>query len=173
MHAMPQASIAFTARAQALATAGDLTGAAACVDHALAIRSRNPTLSPWPTMHHLLVAARVAVDAGTIPRALGLLHETAVLMDRFPSGMGVMRARLASVYTVMPPVSEVVALEKLTEREIDVLRLLQGSLNLSEIARELYVSHNTVKTHTLALYRKLGASSRAEAVRIGRSLQLV
>ena len=50
-----------------------------------------------------------------------------------------------------------------------MLRLLQGSLNLNEIAGELYVSHNTVKTHTLALYRKLGASSRAEAVRIGRS----
>ena len=61
----------------------------------------------------------------------------------------------------------------LTDRETDVLRLLQGSLNLTEIAGELYVSHNTVKTHTLALYRKLGVSSRAEAVRIGRSRQLV
>ena len=63
--------------------------------------------------------------------------------------------------------------EELTERETDVLRLLQGSLNLNEIASQLYVSHNTVKTHTSALYRKLGARSRAEAVQIGRSRQLV
>ena len=65
------------------------------------------------------------------------------------------------------------AVEELTERETDVLRLLQGSLSLNEIASDLYVSHNTVKTHTSALYRKLGASSRAEAVQIGRSRQLV
>ena len=59
------------------------------------------------------------------------------------------------------------------QRETDVLRLLQGSLSLNEIASHLYVSHNTVKTHTSALYRKLGARSRAEAVQIGRSRQLV
>jgi len=58
--------------------------------------------------------------------------------------------------------------EPLTSREIDVLRLLQGSLSLSEIASELYVSTNTVKTHTQSLYRKLGASSRTEAVRIAQ-----
>jgi len=52
-------------------------------------------------------------------------------------------------------------------------RRFQQYANLSEIAGELYVSHNTVKTHTLALYRKLGVRSRAEAVRIGRSCQLV
>jgi LuxR family maltose regulon positive regulatory protein len=173
MHSMPQASMAFTARALTCAASGDMTEARACVDHALTVRRRNPTLSPWPTMHHLLVAARVAVDDGQIARALGLLHENALLMDRYPVGMGVMRARLASIYTLMPRVSEGVALEKLTERETDVLRLLQGSLNLHEIAGQLYVSHNTVKTHTSALYRKLGARSRAEAVQIGRSHQLV
>ena len=73
----------------------------------------------------------------------------------------------------MPTPSTSLFIEVLTERETDVLRLLQGSLNLNEIASQLYVSHNTVKTHTSALYRKLGARSRAEAVRIGRSRQLV
>ena len=173
LHSLPQASIAFTARAMTSAAAGDMTEARACVDHGLAVRRRNPTLSPWPTMHHLLVAARVALDAGQIPRALGLLHESATLMDRYPVGMGKMRARLASIYALMPTASEGDPVEELTERETDVLRLLQGSLNLNEIARQLYVSHNTVKTHTSALYRKLGARSRAEAVQIGRSRQLV
>ena len=84
-----------------------------------------------------------------------------------------MRARLASIYALMPTASEGDPLEELTERETDVLRLLQGSLSLNEIASHLYVSHNTVKTHTSALYRKLGARSRAEAVQIGRSRQLV
>ena len=65
---MPQASMAFTARALAYAATGDLTDARASVDHGLAIRRRNPTLSPWPTMHHLLVAARVAVEQGQFHR---------------------------------------------------------------------------------------------------------
>jgi LuxR family maltose regulon positive regulatory protein len=173
LHSLPQASMAFTARALARAATGDLENAGADVDHGLAVRRRNPTLSPWPTMHHLLVAARVAVERGQIPRAQGLLRENAVLMDRYPVGMEKMRARLASIYALMPPVPESVAPEELTEREIEVLRLLQGSLNLNEIAGQLYVSHNTVKTHTAALYRKLGARSRAEAVRIGRICHLV
>jgi LuxR family maltose regulon positive regulatory protein len=173
LDAMPQASIAFTARAQALAATGDLAGAAASVDHALAIRRRNPTLSPWPTMHHQVVAARVAVDQGQFAGARELLAEASTLMDRYPDGMDRMRERLATVHALIPDVAARPVVEVLTDRETDVLRLLQGSLNLNEIAGELYVSHNTVKTHTLALYRKLGASSRAEAVRIGRSLKLV
>ena len=69
LHAMPQASMAFTARAQAYAAAGDMTEARASVDHGLAVRRRNPTLSPWPTMHHLLVAARIAMDEGQFAKA--------------------------------------------------------------------------------------------------------
>ncbi len=63
--------------------------------------------------------------------------------------------------------------EALTAREIDVLRRLAGSLSIGEIASELYLSPNTVKTHTTALYRKLGARSRSEAVKIGRERLLI
>jgi LuxR family maltose regulon positive regulatory protein len=173
LQALPQATIAFTARAQACAAAGDLTTAAADVDHALAVRRRNPTLSPWPTMHHLLVAASVAADQGQVIRALELLDEAATMINRYPVGMDCMQQRLASIRTRLPKPAIGPSVEELTERETDVLRLLQGSLNLNEIASQLYVSHNTVKTHTSALYRKLGARSRAEAVQIGRSRQLV
>gem|GEM_PF-1805557 len=56
------------------------------------------------------------------------------------------------------------SLAELTDRERAVLRLLRSRLTLTEIARELDVSVNTVKTHARGLYRKLGVSSRAEAV---------
>jgi LuxR family maltose regulon positive regulatory protein len=56
---------------------------------------------------------------------------------------------------------------------LDVLRLLQSSMNLTEIGKELFLSRNTVKTHAHAVYRKLGAASRAEAVRIGRRRSLI
>lgn len=58
----------------------------------------------------------------------------------------------------------------LTGREISVLQLLSSSLSMPEIARELFVSHNTVKTHVQSLYRKLGVSKREDAVRVAASL---
>ena len=51
-----------------------------------------------------------------------------------------------------------------------VLRMLGGTLSLREIGHELYVSANTVKTHTQAIYRKLGVSSRPDAVARGKRL---
>ena len=53
----------------------------------------------------------------------------------------------------------------------EILRRLHGSQTLKEIATDLYVSHSTVKTVTLSLYRKLGTHSRAEAIDIARPLQ--
>jgi LuxR family maltose regulon positive regulatory protein len=61
----------------------------------------------------------------------------------------------------------------LSEAEGRVLRLLPARLTQREIARELYLSPNTVKTHTRAIYRKLGASSRTDAVRTARALNLL
>jgi LuxR family maltose regulon positive regulatory protein len=51
---------------------------------------------------------------------------------------------------------------ELSNAERRILRLLTGDLTLREIGRELYLSQNTVKTHTQSIYRKLGVSSRAE-----------
>jgi LuxR family transcriptional regulator, maltose regulon positive regulatory protein len=61
----------------------------------------------------------------------------------------------------------------LTEREKTVLGMLRGDLSQQEIARELYVSINTVKTHTSAIYRKLGVSSRRHAIDRARKLGLI
>jgi LuxR family maltose regulon positive regulatory protein len=61
----------------------------------------------------------------------------------------------------------------LSNREIAVLRLLRGSLSEREIARELHLSHNTVHSHTRSIFRKLGVSTRADAVRRARQLHLV
>jgi ATP/maltotriose-dependent transcriptional regulator MalT len=57
--------------------------------------------------------------------------------------------------------------EPLTEREIQVLGLLRGSISTREIATELSLSPNTIKTHTRAIYRKLSVSTRGAAVTRG------
>ena len=56
-------------------------------------------------------------------------------------------------------------IETPTVAELLVLRLLPSDLTLRQIGDELYLSHNTVKTHARNLYRKLGAANRVEAVR--------
>ena len=61
----------------------------------------------------------------------------------------------------------------LSERERDVLRLLQSELSGPEIAGQLYISLNTFRTHTRRIFTKLDVSSRAAAVRRGRELLLI
>jgi LuxR family maltose regulon positive regulatory protein len=55
--------------------------------------------------------------------------------------------------------------DELSNRELEVLRLLRSDLSGPEIARELHVSMNTFRTHTKSIYTKLGATSRREATR--------
>ena len=64
-------------------------------------------------------------------------------------------------------------LEPLSERERAVLRLLPALLSNPEIASELYVSVNTVKTHIKTIYRKLDVTSRRDAVVRARELRLI
>jgi LuxR family maltose regulon positive regulatory protein len=64
-------------------------------------------------------------------------------------------------------------MEPLSERELDVLRLLGTDLDGPDIARRLVVSLNTVRTHTNHVYAKLGVNNRRAAVRRARELGLL
>jgi LuxR family maltose regulon positive regulatory protein len=64
-------------------------------------------------------------------------------------------------------------IEPLSERELDVLRLLGSDLGGPAIARELVVSLNTVRTHTKNIYAKLGVNNRRAAVRRADELDLL
>ncbi len=63
--------------------------------------------------------------------------------------------------------------EPLSERELEVLRLLAGGNTNDEIGRSLYVSANTVKAHLKSIYHKLDVTSRHEAVGKARQLGLL
>jgi LuxR family maltose regulon positive regulatory protein len=72
-----------------------------------------------------------------------------------------------------PERATVAAVEPLTEREREVLRHVSGMLNTAEVASEMYISVNTVKSHLKSIYRKLAAGHRGEAVRRARQLELI
>jgi LuxR family maltose regulon positive regulatory protein len=65
------------------------------------------------------------------------------------------------------------AVERLTDRELTVLRYLPTMMSNSEIAAEMYFSVNTVKTHLKSIYRKLEVTRRREAVERARVLSLI
>ena len=76
--------------------------------------------------------------------------------------------------TAVVPGSDPRALvEPLSAREMEVLRLLSAGRSNADIARELFVEQSTVKTHLIHLYRKLGVSSRTQALARARALRLL
>ena len=64
-------------------------------------------------------------------------------------------------------------IEPLSERELEVIRLLGTDLDGPEIARQLVVSLTTVRTHTKNIYAKLGVNNRRAAVRRAQELDLM
>jgi LuxR family transcriptional regulator, maltose regulon positive regulatory protein len=66
-----------------------------------------------------------------------------------------------------------VIVEELSAREREVLKLLAGMLTTAEVAGELYISVNTVKSHLKSIYRKLAARHRGEAVRRAQQLRMI
>ena len=60
-----------------------------------------------------------------------------------------------------------------TRRELEILELIAGGMSNREIAAKLFVSENTVKTHSSRLFDKLSAKRRTQAVQIGKEFGLI
>lgn len=111
---------------------------------------------------------RIIADEGELmARLLGTLAkrgaESAYLRRLHAAASGNRRPRSASQGLIEP----------LSDRELDVLRLLGSELAGPEISRELVVSLNTLRTHTKNIYAKLGVTSRREAVRRAAELGIL
>ncbi|HUL25803.1 MAG TPA: LuxR C-terminal-related transcriptional regulator [Streptosporangiaceae bacterium] len=163
----PQVAVAAMA-AGALHTAqGRLDQARSELEHALRRRRRVPGISPWPTLEALLLLAEALLELGD-RTAADLLDEARELLAALPDGADAQFARLRRLRQALAGLSHASLLEPLTDREATVLRLLRGTLSLREIGQELHLSPNTIKTHTRVIYRKLGVSTRRQAVEQGR-----
>jgi LuxR family transcriptional regulator, maltose regulon positive regulatory protein len=166
----PQSSMAYTATGAVYAAEGRLKEARSELRRAVRVRRRFPGISPWATLEASLRLAQVLLALGDSGGAVELISEADGVLTLYPDGTGFLQARLARLRRHLGPDRRAGAEDSLTEREEDVLRLLRGTLSLREISRELYVSPNTIKTHAQAIYRKLGVSSRHDAVQRGREI---
>jgi LuxR family maltose regulon positive regulatory protein len=146
---------------QQLTVAARLTPALTCALPWLAVQVRLELGSAYVTLRDREAAQLVLDEAREI------------LAER--PGLGVLSERidrLADEIAAMPEAANGTG-TGLTAAELRVLPLLSTHLSFREIGERLYVSRNTIKTQAISVYRKLGVSSRSEAVARARELGLV
>jgi LuxR family maltose regulon positive regulatory protein len=170
------AAIELTERLLAAADDGGRKGSAIdiLVVQALARRARGDVTGALASLHRAVALAepegyvRVFIDEG---QPMAALLKLAAKVRRAPDYV---RRLLAAVVTVQgqAPVEQPL-IEPLSERELEVLRLLESDLDGPDMARELTVSLATVRTHTRSIYAKLGVNSRRAAVRRAGELGLL
>ena len=128
---------------------------------------------------HLAVQARIELTRvhlalADLAGARTLMREIDELLKRRPDlgtlvgEAGALRARLADERGPSVP-----GASALTAAELRLLPMLATHLSFPEIAAELFLSPHTVKSQTMSIYRKLGASSRSQAVTRSRELGLL
>jgi LuxR family maltose regulon positive regulatory protein len=162
---IPQTSLAPIALGRALAERGRLEEAKEELESGLSARRRLPGLSPWPTLIGLLALAQVHAARGDRAGGRAVLAEARAILEAFPDA-GIfpeLLERQERMLRAREP-REGQLNGELTERELDVLRFLVGELSTRQIAQSLYVAPSTVRTQVKSIYRKLGVSSRTEAV---------
>jgi LuxR family maltose regulon positive regulatory protein len=143
------------------------------------IRYIEPNLHDFGTrtdthLHALLTLAQIRHARGHVQAAQSLLAEARAVVAAAPDpGIFPDLVKRAEVALRQAPRRRPSLREDLTEAELRVLRLLAGDLSRREIGRELYLSVNTVKAHTRAIYAKLDAVSRPDAVTKARTLELI
>ena len=144
------------------------------------VKAQQPRPLLTYALPHLAVQARI--ELARVHLALAdqagartLLREVDELLRRRPGGLGTLageaetlRAQLAREHG-----SSVPGASALTAAELRLLPMLSTHLSFPEIAQEMVLSRHTIKTQANAIYRKLGASSRSQAVSQSRDLGLL
>jgi LuxR family maltose regulon positive regulatory protein len=170
----PPTALAYMATGAVLAAQGQLLEARSALVHAVQFRGRVPGISPWATVEAMAMLTQVLLDIGDRSAAAALVDQMRLLLTSQPDPTEAMRARLERLERQAAGRPKATSLaHPLTEREEAVLHLLQGTLSLREIGQELHLSANTIKTHAQAIYRKLGVSTRHDAVLHGHDAGLL
>jgi LuxR family maltose regulon positive regulatory protein len=167
-------SMTHVARGKLLAGQGRLREADEALTRGIGLARRGD--AKFDLSYGLLTHAEVKGDLGDRRAAKDMLREARQTAEAC-ADPGVLpdlvarverRLRLVASRATRTPYEE-----DLSERELDVLRLLASDLTQREIGEALYVSFNTVKTHVKSIFRKLDVATRPDAVSRARELRLL
>jgi LuxR family transcriptional regulator, maltose regulon positive regulatory protein len=143
---------------------GDVAGARTHLALAAPLRPLLTYIMPTYAVPALLELARAYVTLNDVAGARAALRQAGDVLrlrprlGTLPAQLEELRSRLDRVPAAVPGSSS------LTTAELRLLPLLATHLSFTEIGQRLYLSKHTVKTQAISIYRKLGASSRSEAV---------
>jgi LuxR family maltose regulon positive regulatory protein len=132
---------------------------------------------PFDAFQIHLLAAETYLVIGDY-RAANVHARTACSrLERFGDG-GIFERRLEETMRTLESANETASTfpvepEPLTDRELQILTLLESELSLRDIGGKLFVSRNTAKTHVASVYRKLGVTTRTAAIARARQLDLI
>ena len=171
----PHAAGAHVNLARALAARGLHDEAREQADRGVRLGRRGR--APTELAHAIAVRGEVYLASGDREEALACAREARELISGALGVVGIcarldeLEAAAGATPAARAPAPAESA--ELTDRELAVLRRLTGDGSAREIAADLYVSHNTVKTQMRAIYRKLGVATREDAVRTARERGLL
>jgi LuxR family transcriptional regulator, maltose regulon positive regulatory protein len=127
-----------------------------------------------------LLLIQALLGLATVRRALGASADARAILAEARAMIndcadpGILAERLEVVAKGLSPAyRRLSGLGDLTDRELEVLRLLEKDLSKREIGSTLFLSYNTIHSHTRSIYRKLNASSRVDAIARARELGLL
>jgi LuxR family maltose regulon positive regulatory protein len=158
-------ALVYAVSADVLSRLGRVEDAQRDIDSGESLIDAITDFAPWFELECSASLARAALRVSDLPRARVRLSQAARKMRQVPEA-SVVREWLDECSAQADAAVESCGDDgwRLTTAELRVLQYLPTHLSLPEIAGELFVSPNTVKTHARAVYRKLDASSRGEAV---------
>ena len=142
------------------------------------LRAQLPDIGPEEESAAIIEAVAVGEPLGLVRT---FLDEGPTLCRRLPEltlehtdrALGRLAAVVCHELALAPKRRQTRPIEQLTARELAVLRMLPLRMSNREMAAQLYISVNTLKTHVRAIYRKLDVPHRSAAVRRATALQLV
>jgi len=166
-------ALTFVMAARLAARRGDIAEGRAHMGRATAIRPRLTIGMPALSLQTLLEMTKTFIELADVAGARRVMREASDIVMARPrlGALGSEHAELKSRLSALPAGS--VGASSLTNAELRLLPLLVTHLTYPEIGERLFVSRHTVKTQAMSIYRKLGVSSRAEAVDAARGIGLL
>jgi LuxR family maltose regulon positive regulatory protein len=159
-------------RAVALAAQGKTPDALATLGRALTPAAPEGYIRSFIDEGPAMWALLKSIDAGAVASAHGYVPQllAAIVAEEGPRAGGY--GHFVTAHPTSPPSGSELA-EPLTERELEVLRLIAAGHTNADVAKALVIALSTVKTHTNTIFGKLGVKNRTQAIARARDLQLL
>ena len=167
------AAFVHTVAARAALHQGDPARAREHLARAVHLRPLLTSSMPHRSVQTLLELAQAYLALDDVAGARAVLRQADEIISQRPD-LGVLPAQAADLRATLDRVGQgTLGASSLTAAELRLLPLLSTHLTLLEIGERLHLSRNTVKTQAVSIYRKLGVSSRSEAMQRVRDLGLL